>query len=88
MSGNRVRPTNCLGCGKALDGATGIGGGEPYPGCLSICVYYGAVTMFGDDMRLRPLTDAEIGEIRADRETWRLLARATRLIHFFQAGKN
>lgn len=88
MVETHMPPSNCLDCGKVLDAATGITGGTPAAGCLSICIYCGAVTMYGDDLRLRPLTEVEIEDIQKDIETVKLLKRATSLIHFYKAARN
>jgi hypothetical protein len=84
----RLPASNCLNCGKKLDGAEGVQGGEPGPGCLSICVYCGAVTIYGDDLHLRPLTEDEAAKLAQERDTMRLLRKATRLIHFYKAARN
>lgn len=88
MVSQPMPPSNCLNCGKSLDAATGIHGGTPAAGCLSICIYCGAVTMYGADLRLRPMTEAEIKDLQKDVETVNLLKRATSLIHFYKAARN
>jgi hypothetical protein len=62
---HRMPPSACLECGKLLDCATVTDGEdvEPHPGAISICFSCGHIQAFGDDLRLRPLTDEEIIDI-------------------------
>jgi hypothetical protein len=85
----KMPASDCLNCGRRLDGATGVGqNAHPDAGSLSVCLYRGAVTAYDDDLRLRPLTEEEVKDIQADKPTFELLQRATRLIHFYKAGRN
>jgi hypothetical protein len=84
-----VPVSHCLECGKSLDAATGADHDHKVtPGSLSLCVYCGALMIFGNDMRLRQITDAERFDIQADRHTMDLLRRASALIHFFRHSRN
>jgi hypothetical protein len=86
---HRAPKSSCLCCGEVLDAATGIHSFDsPSPGSLSVCLYCGAVTLYGDDLRLRPLTAAEVEELKADAETMATIRRATGLIHFLKAARN
>lgn len=63
-----VPKSNCLNCRRELDAATNIDGkavGVP-PGSFTICVYCGHLMVYGDDSRLRELTDAEMIEVAGD----------------------
>lgn len=63
----RVPMSECLGCGKRMDGATGVDHrSRPKPGHITICIGCGHLMAFADDMRLRNLTDAEMYEIAGD----------------------
>jgi hypothetical protein len=63
----KVPVSVCLGCGKRMDGATAIDHRKaPAPGNITICIGCGHIMAFGDDMRLRALTDAEMIEIAGD----------------------
>jgi hypothetical protein len=60
--------SRCPGCGKALDGASGIGGDfEPEPGDFTVCITCGHLAVFDQRLMLRNLTEIEIHEIAADR---------------------
>lgn len=86
---HEVPTTACLNCGKLLDAAMNANTNErPDPGSLSICLYCGAVTIFGDDLRLRPLTQGEFDELQAQPETLKFLRRASALCHFVMASRN
>lgn len=64
----RVPMSACLGCGKRMDGATGVDyRGGPQPGHITVCIGCGHVMAFDEDMHLRRLTDAEMIEIAGDR---------------------
>lgn len=59
----RVPMSECLGCGKRMDGATGVDHrSRPKPGHITICIGCGHLMAFAEDMRLRNLTDAEMYE--------------------------
>ena len=59
-----VPEATCLNCGKAMDAAEATGGGRaPEPNDLSLCIYCGHLQAYGDDMKFRQLTGAEIVEI-------------------------
>jgi hypothetical protein len=65
--GVKMPMSACLDCGKELNGATAVDHrGAPASGSISICVYCGHLMAFGDDLRLRPLTDAEMIGIAGD----------------------
>ncbi len=76
----------CLSCACKFDAATGEG--ALHPGALSVCIRCGAVAMFDDDLRVRPLTGAEEEAVRGDEATMRLLGRVVRAIHFVRAQRN
>lgn len=67
---NRMKPDNCLGCGKLVDAATSFAdpAAKPSPGDITICLDCGHVMAFADDLKLRSLTDQELIEIAADPE--------------------
>jgi hypothetical protein len=86
---SRTPASPCPGCGETLDGATGANtDSAPTPGALSMCAYCAAVTIFGDDLRLRPLKPAEVAKIESEPETMALLMRASTAFHFLKASKN
>lgn len=51
----------CPACGENLDTSTHAGEEdfEPRPGDLSVCFYCREVSVFTDDLKLRPMTEAE-----------------------------
>lgn len=63
----RVPMSACLGCGKRMDGATGVDhANAPEPGHFTICIGCGHLMAFDGDMRLRSLTDEEMYAIAGD----------------------
>jgi hypothetical protein len=63
----RTEPSACLGCGKILDAARGIGNrNKPKPGMFSVCLACGHLQAFGWDLKLRALTDAEMTAVAGD----------------------
>jgi hypothetical protein len=63
----KVPMSACLGCSKRMDGASAVDHrGAPAPGHFTICIGCGHLMAFGDDMRLRNLTDAEMIEVAGD----------------------
>jgi hypothetical protein len=67
-----VPETSCANCGKRLDRASGVvdkharNFKRPQAGDLSLCIGCGHVSVFDEDLRLRPPTDAEIVKWAAD----------------------
>ena len=71
----RPRPTDyklntksvCPSCGQILDGALNPEIMQaPKPGNISICMDCSHISIFGDDMSLRPLNDQEMHDIAGD----------------------
>jgi hypothetical protein len=86
---NKMKPSKCLNCGKVLDAATCTDReSAPTPGSLSVCAYCSAVSMFDENLKLRPLTEAEVEEIFADPELAALLYRSTRVVLLIKAAKH
>ena len=57
----QVPPSSCTNCGKVMDGATCIGADSaPEPGDASVCLNCGHIMAYGDDLKMRNLTDAEV----------------------------
>jgi hypothetical protein len=68
MRETRTPPCACLACGKVMDAVTSFDGDHrPKPDDITICLYCGHVMAFGERLRLRPLTDAEMVEIAGNR---------------------
>jgi hypothetical protein len=67
----RLKPDRCLCCGTLIDAAMlGRDPAEPTmpkPGDVTICVYCGHIMAFGNDYRVRPLTDVEMYAVAGDR---------------------
>jgi hypothetical protein len=61
----RSRPDNCPACGRPATAATSAAPGEhtPEPGSVSLCFGCGSVSLFDENLRLRPLTEAEAAEL-------------------------
>jgi hypothetical protein len=66
----RLPETICWHCDRALDGASGIDGDDMIPtqGAVSLCIYCGAVALFGPDLRLIPPTDQQLDDLGRDDE--------------------
>lgn len=72
---HRVPETLCLECGKPLDAATDVYGDDrPSPGDISLCVYCGNLSAYGDDLKLRPLSEDERIDVEDDVYLMRLRA--------------
>jgi hypothetical protein len=68
MRETRTPPGACLACGKIVDAVTSLDGGHrPKPNDITLCLYCGHIMAFGEGLRMRPLTDAEMVEIAGDR---------------------
>jgi hypothetical protein len=65
----RVPVTICWHCDRPLDAATGIDdAGKPSEGAVSLCLYCGAVAVFGPDLTMLPPTEELLDELAHDRE--------------------
>jgi hypothetical protein len=67
----RTPATLCWHCDRMLDAASGFGpteGAEPEPGAVSLCLYCGAVGLFGAGLVLCAPTEAELDELGEDRD--------------------
>lgn len=72
-----VARSRCPGCGHEVDRAGGMQDAEPpTPGAISICISCGYLSIFTEDLALRPPTEAELAEIRADTTAWPIIQRA------------
>lgn len=63
--------TICWHCDRPLDAATPPPGREDQElgaGAISLCLYCGAIAIFGDDLALRSPTKDELEHMREDRE--------------------
>jgi hypothetical protein len=59
---HRLPEQHCSSCGNKLNAATFVGPDDPppRPGDASLCLYCGHLSVYGDDLILRPLTSAEM----------------------------
>jgi hypothetical protein len=65
----RVPGSACVNCGKGMDAASPVGGGrEPQAGDCAVCFYCRHLMVYGNDLRLRNLTDEEVIEVAGDPE--------------------
>lgn len=61
--------TICWHCDRPLDGAAPSDDGpKPEPGAISLCMYCGAVAVFGDDLRLEPPSKDLLDKLTEDKE--------------------
>jgi hypothetical protein len=65
-----VPETICWHCGIALDAVTPQNSDdiEPHSGAVSLCMYCGAIAIFGDDLRLEPPTTQMLDNLKNNRE--------------------
>jgi hypothetical protein len=71
----RTPATMCWHCDRMLDAAAEITGtAEPTPGAVSLCLYCGAVGIFGPDLVLQRPTAEELDNIVREREFRRTFA--------------
>ncbi|UPK03157.1 hypothetical protein [Bradyrhizobium sp. 170] len=65
--GVEVPMSSCLGCGRQVNGASGVDfRGLPRPGNITVCLYCGHIMAFTEDLRLRELTDEEMIDVAGD----------------------
>jgi hypothetical protein len=64
----RVPLTICWHCDRPLDAATGIDAGKPEPGAVSLCLYCGAVAVFGPDLTLATPSKELLDQLGSDRK--------------------
>jgi hypothetical protein len=87
----RTPESRCLECHARLD-ALGTADpnvpAQPSPGDLTVCITSGAVMMLADNLTPRGMTDEEIAELTADRETMDDLARLVRRVHLLRHSKS
>ncbi len=59
----------CVNCGKDMDAASPVGGGRgPQSGDVAICLYCRHLMVYGEDLKMRNLTDEEVIEVAGDPE--------------------
>jgi hypothetical protein len=71
MDETHTPTTLCWHCDRMLDAASGFGDGDglvPSSGAVSLCLYCGAVAIFGEDLILRPPTKEELDNLGEDKE--------------------
>jgi Zn ribbon nucleic-acid-binding protein len=64
-----VPESRCTACGHLMNAANVVsedGQGIPEPGDITVCIQCGHLMAFGDELRLRDLTDEEAKEIVGD----------------------
>lgn len=71
-----IPESECPTCGEVLHASTSVGeeGLEPRPGDLSVCCYCLEISVFTDDLQLRPMTEADFDGL--DHDDFVGLARA------------
>jgi hypothetical protein len=73
---SRTPLTVCWHCDRPLDAASGFGDTEgltPEPGAISLCMYCGAVAVFGPDLQLEKPSEELLDGLEDSREfrqTW------------------
>lgn len=81
VKSSRFKPSPCISCGVSNDAATGATdlNATPVPGDIMICLSCGHIAAYGEDMRIRELTEREQIEIAGDRD----ILHAQRIRHRF-----
>lgn len=68
-------------CGNPLNAAGSPTTDQgPSPGDYSVCIYCGYLRAFGDDLKLRELTAAELDELMRDPEYTEMVQRMRSLV--------
>jgi len=81
MKTSEVPRMSCPKCGKEVDRASSpFGDYEVAPGCVSVCIYCGAVNLFDADLRLRKPTAMEMAGLKTQAEAWRQTCRIRNFI--------
>jgi len=58
----------CWHCDRPLDARRGLNGEVPVKGAISLCIYCGAIGVFGTDLVLLPPTARLLNKLQADPE--------------------
>lgn len=70
FDGHLSKPSCCAGCGKKLDGATGVDKNiRPKVGDVTVCVYCLTIQLYGPEMVLHLPSDDEMGGL-VESGTW------------------
>ena len=65
---HKVQESACTACGTQWNGATCVGeDAAPTPGDITVCICCGHLMAFGEDLKLRDLTDAEMLLVAGDK---------------------
>ena len=63
----QVPESPCPSCGKTMNAALSVDGGDhPSPNDITLCLYCGHIMAFDERLHLRNLTDAEIKKAAGD----------------------
>lgn len=77
----------CPNCQHGMDRAANLDAATaPIPGDVTVCIRCGNVNVFGDDMTLRPITDAEAASLTGEQHA--RIANAVHLIEARQRGRD
>ncbi len=71
----------CWQCQTVLSAATGLGRYTVTPGAVSICVMCAALSLYDDNLLLRPATEQELAEIKAAAQAWARITQTRELIY-------
>lgn len=77
--GEKIQGSNCPECGRFLDAASGVIGGnqpakcQPRVGDISICFCCGVLLKYGENLQLRRLTEEEIVALKSDERNWEII---------------
>lgn len=73
------RPNECRECGRKNNAVTSVEPGQivPEPGSVSVCFGCGAITLFDENLKLRPPTAEELDALRRA-SAWPMIERASR----------
>jgi hypothetical protein len=86
MRDHHIPESNCLNCGKRLNGAGATADEDirpPRPGDIAVCFDCGHLQIFGENLAFRELTSDEVIEVAGDPD----IIRASRIIGEFRKWK-
>jgi hypothetical protein len=76
----RLKPDRCPWCNYKLDAAAAVDGkGKPKPGDISLCVKCASPIQFGDNLKVKKISDAAIRDLLSAR-AYALFQRVRRLL--------
>lgn len=66
MKHNRLDQGICRNCNYTLDTATSMNRSSPKVGDISVCANCQTISVYTDNLDIRPMTNGEIGRLKVD----------------------